>query len=501
MKKGRDKITATIKEVSAGVMICTMAMLLCLTDGLYGASPKDTQQQTVAPSYTQTSPSMSTASSRSSKVSQLLQQLLQAPTLKQYNDLLKNVILTPAEQEDLSKELGTLQHVSKLETLFQGANAEAEADARSITSQKKQELIQKQQQTLSQLNQQTRDHHQRQLSQLPAGAQAKVPAVSPLPVGPAVKGPISVEGLPHITTVSSPITPGRDNLGITGEDFRRPGEAAGRVSFSIGRVSTDLPIILYSSTSILAGMPAELIETARREMPVVAEGESGVIEGRVGVHTPRGSSVAVVQLNIPADESRLTPRIFSVFPKEIGPGQLVSIFGENFLSRERGSVEFHVGSRTIRAGITDWTSWAILAEMPADISGLRRTAMTVEVKNYLGRSDRYSEHVVTFIPVEETEELRGVLSHKCTGGRSWSGSELFFDFDLTNGWRVADRYFINYNGCAEVRRPILGSTNPRYEARGQCSSSVGFLGADMGGEFCMGIANVIIQGPKGLPYR
>ncbi len=163
------------------------------------------------------------------------------------------------------------------------------------------------------------------------------------------------------------------------------------------------------------------------------------MEGQIGVHTPRGTSVATVRLDIPPDESKITPNVLMVIPREIQPGQLVSILGENFLTRERGRVTFRIGSRAIRATIIDWTTSAILAEMPNDVSGLQRTAMTVEVKNYLGRSDSLIQHAVTFIPIQVTEELKGVLHHLCNYRETWDERKTFFDFNLINDWRVVMR--------------------------------------------------------------
>jgi hypothetical protein len=300
--------------------------------------------------------------------------------------------------------------------------------------------------------------------------------------------PLSLEGLPHISSVNSqPITPGRQTVGITGENFRKAGEAIGRVSLKIGRVSTDLPVVSYSANIIQARVPAEVNDTARREMPTVIEG--GVIEGQIGVQTPRGTAVATVQLNIPIDESQLNPKISLVFPKEIQPGQRVSILGEKFLSRERGMVTFHFGSRTVEAIIIDWAPIGILAEMPADISGMRRTAGTVEVENYVHRRD---DHNATFVPIEETEELYDEL-YVAVPARSkdrQSGRKIFFDFDLINGWKVADRWTNQVGSdCFAERRPELGSSNPRYE----------FLAETSGIVLCQ--AWVVILGPRGLPYR
>jgi hypothetical protein len=496
MKKNNWKTTKAIKLAMVAILICLMGILLSRTDRSFAVSAKDSKKQTVAPSSTQ-KPGTSSPSPKSSKVNQLLQQLMQAQSLKQYNDLLKNTSLSPSEQDDLKKELAKPQYASKRERLFKDAKTSAEANARSKANQKKQEIARKQQQNLSQLNQQANEQYQRHLAKAPGAAQARVPEASTFTVGPSVKTPSTLEGLPHITSVSSPITPGRDNLGIVGENFRKPGEEMGTVSLKIGDISTDLPIISYSSIAIQARVPAEINDIARQDIPSVLEG--GIIEGRIGVHTPRGTSVAVVQLNIPIDESLLDPKIFSIFPKEIQPGQRVSIFGEKFLSREQGTVRFHFGSRTIDATIIDWAPIGILVELPADISGMQRTMGTVEVENYVGRSDRCVTQLVTFIPVEVTEELANALDHNC-GHSSWSGTELFFDFNLANSWRVVDRNLLDLSVgrayCGNVRQPELGSTNPRYEVRGVCSSSSGF-----GGDECYCLVHVIIQGPRGLEYR
>jgi len=498
MKNRQKEITKTIKVAIGIVFIFVMGLLLGRADESFAASVKDTKKQTVAPSSTQSKPGTSTSSSRSSRVNQMLQQIMQAQTLKQYNDLLKNANLTPSEQEELKKELAKPQYANKVKKLVQDAKTAAEADARSKANRKKQEIARKQQQNLTQLNQQAMEHHQSQISKLPGAAQAaKVPGGSTLPSGTAMKGPISLEGLPHIASVNpQPITPGRHTVGITGENFRKAGEPVGRVSLKIGRTSTDLPLITYSADVIGVRVPAEVSDIARREIPGVLEG--GIIEGLLDVHTPRGTARATVQLNIPIDETQLTPKIGLVFPKEIQPGQRVSILGEKFLSREQGTVSFHFGSRSISATIIDWAPIGVLVELPSDISGMRRTVGTVEVRNYLGRSDT---HNATFIPIEVTEELIGTLEHRCREHESWSGTELFFDFNLTNGWRVADRYLLDYSygtgSCFEVRRPEFDSTNPLYEVRGSCSRGSRGFGADG----CTCIGHVIIQGPRGLAYR
>ena len=470
-----------------GSIFCVVA-LLCFSDQSFAASAKD-RKQTVAPATIQ-KPATPSISSTTSKVTQLLQKLMQAQTLKQYTDLLKNTSLTPSEQGILKKELAKSEYAGKLNKLFQDAKAAVEANTRTKANQKKQEIVRKQQQRLSQLNQQARESHQRQIAKAPSFAQAKVPGASTRPLGTAMKAPLLLEGLPHIISVNpQPITPGGQAVFITGENFTKAGEAAGRVSLKIGNVNTDLPLVTYHADIIQVRVPAELNDTARQAMPSILEG--GVIEGRLSVHTPRGISVATVQLNIPIDESLLDPKIFSIFPDEIEPGQLVSIFGEKFLNRERGTVRFHSGSRTIDAVIVDWTTWALLVQMPDDVSGMRRTAGRIEVENYVQRRDDIS---ATFIPIEVTEELYDeIFIANAPGRRSddiQSGRRVFFDFDLVNGWKVADRWTHELGlYCQVERRPELGSSDPRYEYYYYTSDVV------------MCGATVIVQGPRGLPYR
>jgi hypothetical protein len=473
-----------IKRAIVGIFICIIGLLFCSSGFIFAASVKNKKQQTVVPSSTQIKTGTSTLSPKSSKVNQLLQQLMQAQSLKQYNDLLKNTSLSPSEQDDLKKELAKPQYASKRERLFKDAKTSAEANARSKANQKKQEIARKQQQNLSQLNQQANEQYQRHLAKAPGATQTK---------GPLTKSAVTTdrirEGLPHITSVNpQPITPGRQTLGITGENFRKAGEEMGTVSLKIGDISTDLPFVSYSANVIQVRIPAEVSDTARQEIPSVLEG--GVIEGRIGVHTPRGTSVAVVQLNIPIDESLLDPKISLIFPREIQPGQRVSILGEKFLSREQGTVRFRFGSRTIEATIIDWASIGILAEMPSDISGMQRTVGTVEVQNYLGRSDIHS---ATFIPIAVTEELFEQFN---VGPEESEGvtsiMRVLFDFNLINGWKVADRWLDElWGNCRVDRRPELGSSNPRYELTGFPFTDWGLL--------CEG--TVIIQGPRGLQYR
>ena len=485
---GRES-ARVIDKIITVVLLFAMGLLLCWSESSHAASAKDTKKQTVSPSSTETRPGTAASSSQSSKVTQLLNQLMQAQTLKQYNDLLKNANLNTSERESLSRELAQSQYANKVNGLLQSARTAAEAEAKAKADKKTQELIAKQQQNLNQLNQQTREHHQRQLAQKKGASQASVPAAA------ARQAPVSVEGLPHIRSVSSPITPGDSTLTIiTGEDFMRAGETAGRVSLKIGRTSTDLPVVSYTATVIQARVPAELCDTARREMPALIE-EGGVIDGMVEVHTARGTSVAAVQLQIPVDESKLIPKVFSVIPKEFQPGQLVSILGENFLNRAPGTVIFHLGSQTIKAIIIDWASIGILAQIPADISGMKRTSGTVEVKNYVGHSVKDVGHVVTFLPVEVAEKLDSAhfyhLQYRYLGG--WSERKVFFDFDLVNEWRVVDRRESMEGDCRVdmIRYPALGSADPRYEVSAECGRYECFYWS----------AWVTIQGPRGLPYK
>ena len=127
MKKSHSKTTKRIKRAIVGVFICTMGLLLCRTDGGFAASAKDKKRQTVAPSSAQTKPGTSTLSSKNSKINQLLQQLMQAQTLKQYSYFLKNIKLIPLEQEELNKELAKPQYTNKVKRLFHDAKAAAEA--------------------------------------------------------------------------------------------------------------------------------------------------------------------------------------------------------------------------------------------------------------------------------------------------------------------------------------------------------------------------------------
>ncbi len=499
MKERENGNTTRIKMLIGIVLILSVGVLLFSENESLAAPGEDPQHQTLGSSSTQRKTRASTQSPKSSKVNNLLQNIMQCRTLKQYNELLDNTKLTPSEEKELINELAKPQYTTKENRLLQDAKTAAEAEARREVDERRQQLARKQKQDLTQLNQQATQMHQRQLSQLPARAQARAPAASAGPLGSAIKKPITLEGLPHITSVSSPITPGENNLGIVGEDLRRRGEEMGTVWLKIGDVSTDLPIISYSSVAIQARVPADINDIARREVPSTLEG--GVIEGRVGVRTPRGTSVAAVQLRIPIDESLLDPKIFSVFPKEIQPGQRVSILGEKFLSRRPGSVRFHFGSRTIDATVIDWAPIGILAELPPEISGMRRTVGTVEVENWVGRSDRSIGDPVTFTPVEITEELTASLEHRCSEHESWRRNEVLFDFDLTNGWRVADRHYLDMSygtgSCFEIRRPEFGSTNPRYELSGSCSRG----GRGFGADGCMCRGYVTVQGPRGLPYR
>ena len=117
----------------------------------------------------------------------------------------------------------------------------------------------------------------------------------------------------------------------------------------------------------------------------------------------------------------------------------LSILGEKFLSRERGTVRFRFGSRIIEATIIDWASIGILAEMASDISGMRRTVGTVAVQNHLGRSDTHS---TTLLPIEVTEGLTDSLYYRCGQHDSWSGTEAL---------QIAGLF-----GVPKLARPIPG---------------------------------------------
>ncbi len=487
MVRERGTIVGTAGAPIAGLFLVTMVLLPCWAEGSAAASANDTKNRSATPSSARR-PATTKSSATSTRVDQLLQQLMQARSLEHYDSLLKNATLTPSEETDLKTELAKPQYVSKQEGLFRSAKRAAEADAKSKAKRKSQEIAKTHQQRLTSLNRQANEHHQRALNEARAAAQAKASRAPTGVVKLAARAPVSREGLPHITSLSSPITPGVNNLGIVGENFREPGEEMGTVSLTIGDYTADLPVISYSSVAIQARIPPHVCDVARREIPSVLEG--GVIEGRVGVHTPRGTSVGVVQLNIPIDESQLDPVIGIVYPREIQPGQRVSILGEKFLSREPGSVRFHFGSRTIEATIVDWASVGVLVELPSDVSGMRQTPGTVEVTNWVGRSDIAN---ATFVPIDVTEELfeRFLLgSPDPRHSEIASGSRVLFDFDLINGWKVADRWWQDVGAwCENRQRPELGSSNPRYSFFCETDFMVD----------CM--AWVVVQGPRGLPYR
>lgn len=279
----------------------------------------------------------------------------------------------------------------------------------------KQTQTQKQQQQLRRINQQATAKITTLKSRTIKSSTRLMPRQTVMHSGtlPENTGPMA-----RITGVSpQPSVPGA-RVTIRGENF---GTTTRRVYLVLDGNSFECAVQRWRSTSIEVTIPESISS-------VVGESEKN---GTIYIALPRYSHA----IRVVPEPSTLIPSISGLSGRNITPGQVLVIEGNQFLTEHRGSVTFRFNGRDIGGRITEWENTYIVVSMPDDIGGLPETAGTLKVQNHAGKNITRS---ITFKPTIVTAAWE---RYHTTSATWFVGSKKMFEdnrINLLNGWTVKE---------------------------------------------------------------
>jgi len=425
------------------------------------------------------------------KINRFLSDVLKARSLDEVSKAYKMARFSKGEKTFLENELKKVPYSRKLRSLEKKAEAQARAKvaakSRRLIKQKKLELKKREKQKLRHLNKQTQmrlknlKSRQRALSKRrpSSSVQLRSPTTGMIQ---RFRSDIPLTDSRIVSTHPQPAVVGQD-LTINGENLG----TGGRIALRIDELTVICDIVNWEPSRIVVNIPSGLES-------IVGETEK---EGRVWIYSER-NVMATGAVRVGPDLSRMHPVIHSLSSGTIMPGQDLLIEGENFLTENRGSVQFEFGGlgMTIRSTILYWDNASIIAKFPEIGRGLRSATGEVLVRNHAGLETSQRIDLVGSSGVETLTEVRTVSDAVVsrTGGEGFRYD--FFDFDLSNGWVVvgSDLYYESSHSSDFVEwdtRPHEGSTNPRSTLFGPCHSGHSITFAVI----------VLIEGPLGTHYR
>ncbi len=490
-------------------VIVTVVIALFFAWGAHaGDLGKSKSSPTVKPSTTKP---VSKATKLSPNVKKILKQVKKARSLEDLS--LDGTGLSEKERLSIEAELGKGKYPAK----FRSLQREAKASAKSAMKQKLQKLKvkkntklkQAQKQQLGRLNAQAKAKIQRLKSNqnskpnvtvrsLPTGFKSLTPGMKVQMIRP----PSDIKG--SIRSVSpQPVVVGED-LTILGSDF---GDEKGVVKLAFEGYNAYIDCVIdhgdWYDDRIIVEI-STIIET------IVGP---SVTRARLWVW-PDGEDIGPSRLiDISPGEVRLKPFVTEVSPREIRPGQIVFISGENFMTQGSGSrVDFRFsrppGGTTLvtHTGIIDyWDDTTIAVHVPETLGGLRiQSRLDMEIRNSAGNTGyapicRFDANVEITVLSEELiyeESGSGIIWCDFVDFRN-RNFESFAGMILQNDWKVVDCELeitddacFGDSFCNYTLRPAAGSVRPECHIRMQSKP-----------RRCVCVNYVTIEGPVGLPYE
>lgn len=475
-------------------LVITTAALLSLAAGLlvisgdlcYAGSSTDRKEPAAVQSSTQQLGKTAVQAKPSTKIEDLLNKIGTARSLKEIRDVYEGLKFTQAESERLQLQLKKPEYSSKLQHLADqeapAAKALKEREFRKRNEREEREFDQRQAQKLRRLNDQAEAQQRRLKAQStmrvtapsrPAATRTVAPSSSTVAAQRSGESPARIHSVtPAAATVGKSLT-------ISGEAF---GSSTGQVTIVIGREMGYCTVSSWSQGRIVVTVPEDL-------RGIVGESEK---EGLVWVKLHGGETGPTRDLTIKPDFAAMTPEITSFSSETITPGQTLIIEGRDFLTEQRGTVTFTFGERTVDGVINEWDDRFVSVTLLAQrITGLVRQAGVVKLTNHLGSQVVES---ITFEPAIQTRTLTKERT-------AWAiiigfGEESTdFDFELRNGWKVADNYLEYYRyvgqvGAVFTYKAVTGSTHARSRVR---------WWVDIFGNVTY-VNTLRIEGPAGVPY-
>lgn len=319
----------------------------------------------------------------------------------------------------------------------------------------------------------------------------------------AAQGIGALDGQGTISSVSpQPVEVGAD-LTIIGSDF---GQETGTVLIAF-RESTEINCrvrswhsdrIVITIPEFVAPMVGESASSAR--IRVIAEGRE------------YGPSILA---DIAPNQARLTPVVETVSPKQLFPNEIIYINGQNFLSQgPQSRIDFRFFDPSGRPLVTytgtivNWNDTTVAVRMINDITGFHfdvdhlNIPFEIEMRNNAGNTATIPDCLLK--PVLERKTLTDVKT-RSNSGKNCDSTAIgtlitsFHGMQLKNGWKVV--------GTPAPESKILECS---------CFSSCYILPKDFPAEGSINAetsawaffkkqatveTQIVIEGPKGLPYE
>ena len=450
-----------------------MVMLFALTG--FAAQTKDPKATTAGKTPAAAKVKKSTRAAKTGKLSPDVQQALdiikKGSSAKGMANRLMKLKLSENEKKALAKELNKEPYAGKLKRMNNQAQRKAKSQAKAKAARLNKQAEQQRQQALRSTN----DQAMTKLSTLKAKKTTKLGSATTVIKVSELRGESSGPRA-NLTGVSpDPVEIG-GNVTIEGENF---GTTRRKVYVLKYERAYECPVTSWSETRIGATIPYALNEI--------------VGEARISVKICVALDAYCHNVWIAPDPASLRANITGISSRTILPGQTLVIEGEHFMSgRYPGSVTFTFSSRDINGRIIEWEDNYVAVVLPEDIEGLQRVEGRLTLRNFWGYED---SHGIIFKPVIVTHHQRNThFARALIFGQlvEW----VDFDFTLINGWEVREYWLdvhmtTSLGGCVYDTEPRVGGSNCRTTGR----VWMDFLGCTT----CS--SEMIIQGPKGLPFR
>jgi len=486
----RRRPISGFSQTTVALLGLTAVLLVISGDVSSAASSTAAKKPIAAQSSTQqlgrTAPQSRVQAKPSTKIEDFLNKIGTVRSLKEMRDVYEGLKFTQDELERLQLQLKKPEYSDKIQQLIDQeaptAKALRERESQQRINREEREFEQRQSQKLRRLN----DPAGARLRLLKAQSTMRVTAPSrpsatrtAAPASSQAAAPRSGENPAKIHSVTPAAATVGKSLTISGEAF---GSSTGQVTIVVGREMGYCTVSSWSQTRIVVTVPEDL-------RGIVGESEK---EGFVWVKLHGGETGPTRDLTVKPDFSAMTPEITSFSSETITPGQILIIEGRDFLTEQRGTVTFTFGEHTVDGVINEWDDRFVSVTLLAQrITGLVRQAGVVKLTNHLG------SHVVKSITFEPAIQTRTLTKERTAWAIiiGFGAESTDFDFELRNGWKVADNYleyfrYVGQVGAVFTYKAVTGSTHALSRVR---------WWVDYFGNVTY-INTLRIEGPAGVPY-
>ncbi len=466
------------------------------------------------------------ATPASAKVQNILQRLLRGDSADELRKAVADAKLTAAEKQQIRAELSKPEYRAKIEVLKRSAVpskptrqvAQMPRQGKSV-DQLRNTLTLERQQQVQILNRQATEVLQTAKSQAPLAmsrppAQPTAPKPQEQAVAPAARpGVVAAKGVIRSVSPAQPMVSG--GLAIQGGDFGVKGGIV-RLLFRRGPSGQSVypcGVNSWSNNAITVTVPTGIEELFHHY-----GGFNQGVEPATLMVIPRGMDLGIGRdVTVALNPEQIVPEINAPRPSQITPGSRVVLTGRNLsiVGTPIVTARFQDHDHSERMTVREYNRHLIEAELPGDVSGVRRAYVVFEVHN--GLSGRQGMTAILFIPAEEIREHVWSLEVESSGGAGLDFLPDFLQcsdidrsreisFETANGWRLEsfspqhpyeEGRWLERVGCYWSRTPTQSPIGDRsVDMR---ISGVGNAWA----ESCRAIRcefNLSLRGPRGTYY-